>query len=141
LGPKEGVPSFFLGIALLFFLPNEPETAYFLNDNDKALLDARRAVQYGQSTSSRMFHKRDMMKAFRDPKCYLYGVVLFGMSLMVYGYSNFLPTIIQGLGQWTVPQVQLLTIPCYCMSRTHFYIFIATDKSPLQSQALYPISQ
>ncbi|PHH71425.1 hypothetical protein CDD83_5204 [Cordyceps sp. RAO-2017] len=29
------------------------------------------------------------------------------------GFSTFLPTIINDLGRWTLPQVQLLTVPCY----------------------------
>lgn len=32
---------------------------------------------------------------------------------MVVGFSTFLPTIINGLGEWTIAEVQLLTIPCY----------------------------
>jgi len=34
-------------------------------------------------------------------------------NFKIVGFSTFLPTIIDGLGNWTTAQVQLLTIPCY----------------------------
>ena len=39
-----------------------------------------------------------------------------------YGYSTFLPTIINGLGKWSIAQVQALTIPCYCLGALSYLV-------------------
>jgi len=41
---------------------------------------------------------------------------------MLYGYSVFLPTIIKGLGKWTAPQTQALTIPCYIIGAISYLV-------------------
>lgn len=45
-------------------------------------------------------------------------------NIRILGYSTFLPTIINGLGNWTVAQVQLLTVPCYFLG-AFLYMSIA----------------
>ncbi|KAH8195450.1 hypothetical protein TruAng_010375 [Truncatella angustata] len=109
----EGLPAFILGILTWFLLPNDPESAYFLNDNEKKLMIARARRGYGDTESAQQFSKKDMMKAFKDWKVWAFCAGQFGMDTMLYGYSTFLPTIINGIGKWTSAEVQLLTIPCY----------------------------
>ncbi|EEY17356.1 high-affinity nicotinic acid transporter [Verticillium alfalfae VaMs.102] len=49
---------------------------------------------------------------------------------MLYGFSTFLPTIIRGLGDWTVAQVQLLTVPCYFLgAATYMCIAFLSDRT------------
>jgi MFS family permease len=48
----EGLPSVVLGVVALFLLPNDPETAYFLNAEDQLMVQARRAAEYGQTVSA-----------------------------------------------------------------------------------------
>lgn len=52
------------------------------------------------------------------------------------GYSLFLPTIIKGLGTWTVAEVQLLTIPCYFVGATTF-IVVAYLSDRLQRRGIF----
>ena len=109
----EGIPSAVLGIATYFLLPNDTDTASFLSESDRALVDARRGREYGATASSRDFSRADMVLAFRDWKVWAFSFAQFGVDTMLYGYSTFLPTIIRDLGTWTPAQVQLLTVPCY----------------------------
>ncbi|RYO99416.1 hypothetical protein DL764_006811 [Monosporascus ibericus] len=109
----EGIPSVLLGIATFFLLPNNPEHAYFLNENEKKLMAARFRRHYGDTASAQEFSKQDMFAAFKDWKVWAFCVGQFGADTMLYGYSTFLPTIINGLGEWSVAEIQLLTIPCY----------------------------
>ena len=51
---------------------------------------------------------------------------------MLYGYSTFLPTIIQGLGDWTTAEVQALTIPCYALGAVSY--LIAAKLSDIQQR-------
>lgn len=59
-------------------------------------------------------------------------------SLRLYGYSTFLPTIINGLGKWTTAQVQALTIPCYCLGAVS-YIVVAQLSDSQQKRGLYSV--
>ncbi|RYP25733.1 hypothetical protein DL768_011428 [Monosporascus sp. mg162] len=109
----EGIPSVLLGIATFFLLPNNPEHAYFLNENEKKLMAARFRRHYGDTASAQEFSKKDMLAAFKDWKVWAFCVGQFGADTMLYGYSTFLPTIIRGLGEWSTAEIQILTIPCY----------------------------
>ncbi|KAL3595147.1 hypothetical protein FPOAC2_09468 [Fusarium poae] len=81
----EGIPSFLIGIVTYFALPNDAETAYFLDDSEKALMRLRHAREYGNTASSREFSKRDMMCAFKDWKVWAFCVAQFGVDTMLYG--------------------------------------------------------
>ncbi|KAI1855083.1 hypothetical protein JX265_012271 [Neoarthrinium moseri] len=109
----EGLPTLVLGVATFFLLPDDASSAYFLTDNEKKLMVARFRRSYGDTASAQEFSKKDMMKAFKDWKVWMFCAGQFGMDTMLYGYSTFLPTIINGIGTWTTAEVQLLTIPCY----------------------------
>lgn len=149
----EGIPTFFLGIATWFLLPNDAETAYFLSEEEKKMQVIRLARDYGVTTSAQQFSKVDMMKAFKDWKVWAFAIAQFGIDTMLYGklvqkehrfrlgrtpvltlqtlgYSTFLPTIIKGLGKWTTAEVQLLTIPCYFLgAATYMTVAYLSDRS------------
>lgn len=83
----EGLPTFCLGILTFFVLPNDPETAYFLNDNDKALVQARRDAEYGQTASAQLFKRKDAKKAVLDWKIWLWACGQFCIG-------KFLPVVL-----------------------------------------------
>jgi MFS family permease len=84
----EGIPSFLIGIVTYFALPNDADTAYFLDDDEKALMRLRHAREYGNTASSREFSKKDMMCAFKDWKVWAFCVAQFGVDTMLYGESG-----------------------------------------------------
>ncbi|KAK3941297.1 putative high-affinity nicotinic acid transporter [Diplogelasinospora grovesii] len=128
----EGLPTVCLGIITFFALPNEAETAYFLNREEKNLQVARHAREYGVTQD---FKKEDAWKAFKDWKTWAFCVGQFGVDNVLYGYSTFLPTIINGLGKWTTAQVQLLTIPCYFLGAAT-YMLVARLSDRMQMRGL-----
>jgi MFS family permease len=81
----EGIPTIVLGIVVLFFLPNDPEHAYFLSPEEKKLMVARHQRHYGATESAQKFDKKDMMKAFKDWKVWVFCVGQFGGDTMLYG--------------------------------------------------------
>ncbi|KAI8301404.1 putative transporter [Colletotrichum sp. SAR11_59] len=111
----EGLPTVVLGVVTFFLLPNDAASASFLSDEEKRLMVERRGREYGNTSSAQEFSREDMWKAFKDWKVWVFCVAQFGVDTMLYGFSTFLPTIINGLGTWTVAQVQLLTVPCYAL--------------------------
>jgi MFS family permease len=109
----EGIPSVLAGVACWFLMADDPEHCSYLNEEDRAVLLAKRNRQPGFSMSGLEMHKRDVVAAFKDWKVWAMCFAHFGGDTMLWGYSSFLPTIIQSLGSWTPAQVQALTIPCY----------------------------
>ena len=109
----EGIPTVILGVLVYFFLPNDSDSAYFLTENEKKAMEIRHSRHYGYTAKAQKFSRKDMAKAFKDWKVWLFCVGQFGVDTCLYGFSTFLPTIIRGIGSWDNAQVQLLTIPCY----------------------------
>lgn len=81
----EGIPTVLLGIAIFFLMPNDPESAYFLNDNEKKLMVVRHGRAYGNTASAQEFDKQDVWKAFKDWKVWIFCVSQFGADTMLYG--------------------------------------------------------
>lgn len=109
----EGLPTFILGIVCWWILADDPETAYYLNAEEKEMILARRAAQLGQSD---VFEWEDVRKGLRDWKVYVICAGQFCMDNMLYGFSTFLPTIIEGIEpNASAAIVQVLTIPCYAL--------------------------
>lgn len=118
----EGIPSCILGVVTFFALPNDAQTAYFLNERERELMEARRGREYGNTASSQEFSRLDMMRAFKDWKVWAFSIAQFGVDTMLYGFSTFLPTIINDLGDWSIAEVQLLTVPCYFVGATAYMV-------------------
>ncbi|KAF7540699.1 hypothetical protein G7054_g1132 [Neopestalotiopsis clavispora] len=132
----EGLPTFVLGIATWFLLPNDPASAPFLTDDEKKVMIARSRRAYGETESAQQFSRKDMVKAFKDWKVWMFCAGQFGMDTMLYGYSTFLPTIINGIGNWTSAEVQLLTIPCYFLGAVT-YMTVAYLSDHTQRRAMF----
>lgn len=81
----EGIPTVLLGIAIFFVMPNDPESAYFLNDNEKSMMLVRHGREYGNTASAREFDKQDALKAFKDWKVWIFCASQFGADTMLYG--------------------------------------------------------
>ena len=80
-----------------FILPDSPETAWFLTEEEKATMVLRKqrdSLYRGESESNRKWLK----PSFTDPFVYLLGIAFFTSSVAITGFGVFLPTIIQGLG-------------------------------------------
>ncbi|EFQ97057.1 high-affinity nicotinic acid transporter [Nannizzia gypsea CBS 118893] len=132
----EGIPSFLIGIATWFGLADDPETAYYLTEEDKELGKARRRREIGQTDSAQLFHIADAKEGAKDWTIYLFCLGQFGTDAVLYGYSTFLPTIIAAFGDWTGPQVQALTIPCYALGAIT-YLIVAWFSDRWQKRAAY----
>jgi MFS family permease len=119
----EGLPTFVLGIFTFFFLADSPETAWYLTDAEKRLMIIRRQREIGQTASAQEFHWEDAKLGFKDWKIYAFCAGQFGTDTMLYGFSTFLPTIIQGIDPKFKPAiVQVLTIPCYALGAITYLI-------------------
>ncbi|PYI03516.1 phosphoglycerate mutase-like protein [Aspergillus sclerotiicarbonarius CBS 121057] len=126
----EGIPTVILGVLAWFFLADDPDTAYYLDDEEKALVVRLRRRDMGQTLSAQKFHWADVKEGSLDWRIYVFCIGQFGVDTMLYGYSTFLPTIIKGMGSWSTPEVQALTIPCYALGAIAYLIVAwASDRT------------
>ncbi|KAF2799763.1 MFS general substrate transporter [Melanomma pulvis-pyrius CBS 109.77] len=121
------------GVAWMFF-PSSPETAWFLNKEEKetmALRKIRDAAYRGEDG----FEFKWIKLTFKDAHVYLAGAGFFFSSVAISGFNVFLPTIIRGLGYASL-KVNYMTVPVYVMGAlslvTQCYF---SDK--LQKRALF----
>ncbi|KIY44045.1 MFS transporter [Fistulina hepatica ATCC 64428] len=134
----EGIPSVVVGISLLFLLADDPTSARYLTAEEKELMIARRASQTGHTARGDEFHWADVRDAFTDWKTVLVAFAQFGVDTMLYGYSTFLPTIIEAMGEWSTAETQALTIPCYALGAvTYILISYASDRT--QKRGLFAV--
>jgi MFS family permease len=66
----EGIFSILIGFAVWFGLPSDPSNAYFLNDEEKRLMQIR-ALQRAQYMGSEEFSWKEIIIELKDPKLYI----------------------------------------------------------------------
>ncbi|KAK4149505.1 major facilitator superfamily domain-containing protein [Chaetomidium leptoderma] len=110
----EGTATVLVAIAAFWFIHNYPETAKFLSEKERSFIQQRLASD-SDATRDERFTWGNVVSALRDPKCWLYGLSFHAMSLPLYTFSLFLPTIIKDLG-YKAANAQLLTIPPYAFA-------------------------
>jgi len=88
----EGAPAIALGIAVAFRLPDGPEDARWLSDEERnALLEMN--ARERSAAAGRAYRLADSLK---DARVWLLALIYFGIVFGLYGVSFWLPQIVQG---------------------------------------------
>lgn len=72
----------------IFVVPKNYETAYFLNNEEKALMRQRAEVMEAYSGGSGHYSKSDIKEAAKDIKSWLHGVIQIAVVTILYGASH-----------------------------------------------------
>lgn len=88
----EGLATVVIAIISYFFIADWPETAKFLNEEERALLVARLMADQGEARMDRL-DRRAAKRAFSDWKIYCGIFMYMGCTATGYGASFFIPTI------------------------------------------------
>ncbi|BFZ63714.1 hypothetical protein YB2330_004846 [Saitoella coloradoensis] len=124
----EGVFSILVAILVYFTLPDDPKLAWFLNEEERALVRTRQEIT-ARYRGSEEFDWAETRKAARDPKVWLSALIQFCADISLYGFSTFLPAIIRAMGYSSV-HAQLLTVPVYLFgSFTFIVVAIIADRT------------
>ncbi|KAK9765065.1 hypothetical protein K7432_006908 [Basidiobolus ranarum] len=125
----EGLPTVILAILCWFILPDSPESAKFLNEKERAY-EIRRLASDAGVANDHSWSWSQVGSVFKDWKTYAYMVVYITGTVALQGVTLFLPSIVNGLGQWSAVKSQLMTVPPYivaffatillCLSSDHF---------------------
>ena len=90
----EGIPSVVAGLLTIYFLDDRPRTARWLKDPEKDLLERRLEEEESAKRAMSPGH-HSLTDAFRSPKVWLLCLVYFGMVMVNYGISFWLPQIVK----------------------------------------------
>ncbi|CAG9977794.1 unnamed protein product [Clonostachys byssicola] len=128
----EGIPTILFGIASYFILSNDPQSTNYLTEREKELCKIRShldGTSLGLAGDEKKIDWQQCFEAWKDWKVWTIALAQHGVTVMLYGYSTFLPTIIRALGYSGI-HTQLLTIPCYAAGAV-VYLCIAyfSDKT------------
>ncbi|KAK3350615.1 major facilitator superfamily domain-containing protein [Neurospora tetraspora] len=132
----EGVATVLVAVGAYWFIYNYPDTAEFLSDKERKFIHARLASD-SDATHDERFTWDNVLRAIKDPKCWLYGLSFHTMSLPLYTFSLFLPSIINALG-YRAATAQLLTIPPYAFAFLTT-LTVATVSERLHQRAIFII--
>ena len=108
-----------------FYLPDSPERARFLTDKQRQLEIDRLAEDAGGSLDD-SFSWSQVLSVFTDWKTYAYAIIYIFGTIALQGITLFLPTLIQGMNEWTSIRTQLMTVPPYLAA---FIIIIIVSRS------------
>ena len=90
-----GIPAVISGIVTLFYLPDRPAEADFLDDGEKSWLQA--TLAYEDRAGGKQSHKNPFA-ALLDSRVLVIALWYISLPLGAYGISYWLPTIVKGFG-------------------------------------------
>jgi len=93
----EGAPCVLLGVVAFFLLPNGPDTAKWLNDDERRLIAAQVGPVKGQHGSFRA--------VLKDPKVYALALAYLFIIAPIYAAGFWLPTVLKLAGASNPAQV------------------------------------
>ncbi|KAG0214936.1 hypothetical protein BGX28_001142 [Mortierella sp. GBA30] len=107
----EGLPTVLLTIVVFFYLPDYPETATFLSEDERDLAVRRLLADAGPATET-SFSWKQFRDVFVDLKVYLHMVPYILTMTPLYSLALFLPTLVREFSFDAVTS-QLMTTPAY----------------------------
>jgi MFS transporter, ACS family, tartrate transporter len=119
----EGLPATLLGIAALRVLPDRPEDAPFLTEEERRLVRAR------IDSERRERETRHLLPALKDPRVLILTVAQFGFTAGSYGVGIWLPQIMKD-AQFSNLTIGFLTGACYVVASVAMIVWAAwVDRS------------
>lgn len=126
-----------VAVFIFYALPDNYETAKFLNDHDRELMRTRAEI-HARYNGAPEFDWREVKKACTDLKLYVSCWSQFWSDICSFGFSSFLPLIIKTFGYDTVT-TQLLTIPVFMWaSGSYLAISYLSDKTKRRVAFMLP---
>ncbi|AHF87785.1 MFS transporter (plasmid) [Rhizobium leguminosarum bv. trifolii WSM1689] len=120
-----GVPAVIAGIVTFFYLPGRPESASFLNDEEKQWLQRRLTAENAGMGE----HAGNGFKALIDPRVLLMALCYIAFPLSAYGLSYWLPTIVKAFGVSNTVNGFLNIIPWVLVAIALYAVPAMADKA------------
>ncbi|CEP19942.1 hypothetical protein [Parasitella parasitica] len=115
----EGIPTVVVAVVSFFYLPASPSTWSMFTEEEK-ILAIERLNEGGEITNHHITlgdldasNKKQALKALTDWKVWMYMVMFFCGSVPNTSISNFLPSIVKGMGYNDKLSANLMSAPPY----------------------------
>jgi ACS family tartrate transporter-like MFS transporter len=109
----EGVPAILLGVLVPFLMTDRPKDAIWLSPSQRDWLVRTMAAE---AAAKEVRHGHAFRAGLTDRRAWVYGLLNFGMVCGIYGLGLWLPTIIEGLGDYDSSVLGLLVMIPYAVS-------------------------
>ena len=126
----EGLPSVFMGVAVLFVLDDSIRGAKWLTTAEKDLLESRIAADQKSQTHL------SVGQTLRDPRVLLLAGLYFCFIMGLYGVSFWLPQLIKGLGVSDLKTIGLLSAIPYGVAAVAM-VLVGRSSDALQERRLH----
>ncbi|KAI1775691.1 MFS general substrate transporter [Hypoxylon cercidicola] len=111
----EGLPTVAMAVVAFFFIPDSPEKAVFLTEDEKEIVRARVMRQVGTNADARIggLKRTDFIPFVKDIKAWLCAVMYFCGNVTYSSLPIFLPTILQDMGYTSIDAQGLSAPPSF----------------------------
>ncbi|KAL3459101.1 putative MFS transporter [Aspergillus heterothallicus] len=117
----EGAFSILCAFFIFFGLPSDPRQAYFLNAEEREVMEIRHQQRLAYMGSDEL-DWNEVKLAFIDLKVWLSAATQFCQNILTNGFGTFLPSILHSMGYDTLAS-NYLTIPVYVFGAIGFFLF------------------
>ncbi len=128
----EGLPAVLLGVIVLVYLTDRPETAHWLSSAEKDWLVTELAAERSSRSTA---HPIGIVAALINPTIWYLGIIFLLAAIGFYGYSFWAPLVIKSLTRSSdllvgmiLGAISALTITCMLLNSAHSD---RTDERPL----------
>ncbi|RMY75691.1 hypothetical protein D0863_02423 [Hortaea werneckii] len=111
----EGLPVIVMAVVTFFVLPDSPQKAWFLNEDEKRIALARGVRQVGKADRIGGINIKETLLALTDAKAWFTAFMYFSCNVSFASLPVYLPTILEELGYSGV-DAQGLSAPPYFLS-------------------------
>ncbi|KAF5982452.1 hypothetical protein FBULB1_4300 [Fusarium bulbicola] len=106
----EGVFTILLGIFACIFMPDFPDTARWMSEEEKAFVQARLPINAPRA-AEKHFDWKEFRNTLKDHKLWLFLLCWAFYTIGTTGLNFYQPTVIANLGFTGIAEAQLLNIP------------------------------
>ncbi|OTB00848.1 hypothetical protein M426DRAFT_65181 [Hypoxylon sp. CI-4A] len=96
-----------------FLIPTSYTTAYFLSEDDRAVMRKRAELSEAYSGGKGHYTRAEFKMALKDVKTWIHSCIQIMCLTILYGFSVFLPIILRFGFNFSVEQSQYLSIPVF----------------------------
>src|SRR5215831_13893731 len=119
----EGIPAILLGIIVLAYLTDRPETAHWLSSEEKDWLVSKLAAERSSRSKT---HSTGIAATLINPTIWHLGIIFLLAAIGFYGYSFWAPLVIKSLTRSNdlvvgiiLGAISALTITCMLLNSAH----------------------
>ncbi|EPE06666.1 pantothenate transporter [Ophiostoma piceae UAMH 11346] len=135
----EGIFTIALGVVVYIYLPDFPATSKWLDDREKAFIQAR-LPRNAPRAAEMHFNWREFITTLKDLRLWLFLGCWAFYTIGTTGLTFYQPTVIANLGFTSIGRAQLLNIPpaiFACILTIVFGIFADSGRLPQPSIPLF----